>query len=593
MNLLPSLYWREPLWLLLAFLPLLAGVVHRLLRRSAWRRLADDSLLPWVQARSGERNTGRTKWLPGLSWALLCVALAGPRTPAWIPPALQPGDVSMVAVIDYSASMRVADGRPDRIGSAVALLRHLVDNAPPRLKTGLVIYAGHAHRILVPTGDRQLLRHYLAQLPSLQPPTLGNNLAAALTQAANMLQDDQQPGHLVIFTDGDLDPDAIADAERAVSDIAAAGNISLHWIGMGSAEHGTVPRPSGAPLVIDGRRITSRRHSGRIQGLATLSNGSYQTAGQLQGSLMNQLIEIPSVRIDENANDEVLWNEYFSIPVLAAALLLMFGSHRGQETTRRSLFALLAGLVLGGCQSTTNTPLPASIAESLAKGNYALARELSTRTPGYPARYAEGIACYRLTKYACAIRAFERAAWYAPNALTRGYAAFNLGLAHFRQGNYEQASVLFRDAELHGVDVAHTGINRAFADSLAEGVRRRLADIAETERRADWRSAAGQPPEGFEDRVGEGISLSRSDKGVRDLRGLSRKDLAALLEKGIRFATTRQGTGRPVAHGAWVKSPQKGQPLDTAGLMNALMTVETGLPVQPDEPLPIQGQRPW
>jgi len=594
MSLFADLYWREPWWLLLAALPWLAVFLARLQQRRSLYKLADTKLLPWMVARPASKATDLRRTLLMLAWLMLCVALAGPRTPAWVPPALKGPEQQVLAIIDFSASMRVRDGRPDRISDAARILHRFATQQTGDLEIGLVLYSGHAHLLLPPSSDRQLLAHYLEQLPSMSPPTLGNNLSAALQLAQQAFNADSEQT-LLILTDGDLGPASIAEVQTSVRQINP--RIRIHWIGLGSDEHGTVPRANGDPLIIDGRRIISRRNAVWMQALSESQKIHYHAAETLDDNQLADLLGTVRPRVPDDANDQVLWNEHFGIPLIVAILLLLLALHPRQRHGRLSLLSLLGslltGLMLGGCQWPAPSAPDTAIAEALEREDYSEVRALAVETEGYRARYAEGIACYRLDDYACAAQAFAQAAWQAVDNPSRGRAAFNLGLAHFRLGDFEQAAVLFRDAELHGVNPTICRLNRSFAEQLAAGMRQWREDIIETERRAAWRSAAGQLPEGFEDRLADDVGLAKPPRQLSGLPPRLVQHLRGALSQNGNFQFDSSGIGIRRGGRSWVKSPQEGKPGNTAELMNALMTLESGLPQRPTEPLPVEGQRAW
>ena len=152
--------------------------------------------------------------------------------------------------------------------------------------------------------------------------------------------------------------------------------------------------------------------------------------------------------------------------------------------------------------------------------------------------------------------------------------------------------MLFQDAERLGVAPAKTRINQQFADSLAAAVRQRVADIAKTKQRADWLSSARKLPEGFEDRMADGLYLPQLTKSQTIYFGLSAKEQQLLIEQGVkRIQTSRKS--KPLDTQFWVLSVQDVQPQQTSGLFNSLMPFETGLHYVPDEPVQIEGRRPW
>lgn len=594
MALIDLIYWRQPWWLLLSLLPWLILPLWRLRQHRRLRALAEHDLLPWVEAGTAAPEQRRGRCLLALTWLLFCLALAGPRTPAWIPPALQADKIDIVAVVDLSASMRVDDGRPDRIGEARQLLLDWLAQLPTRARLGLLVFAGQAYRILPPTSDHALARHFLQRLPELQPLLLGNDLAGALHMASTLLDQQADARHLLVFSDGDIDPDSQIRAEQALSEITADSGIRLDWIGVGGDEPGSVPRSDGTPLRIAGQRVASRRDSDWLRRMAQRGHGRYLAAESLRQTALKQVIATPRPRIAAVHEGQVLWNEYFGLPLGGGILLLLFSLYAARPDRHRhtGALAMVASLLLGGCQ-WMQADTPETLRRLLADGDFEQARELAADRPAYLSRYAEGVACYRLADYPCASRAFAQAAWIAQDDWQRGRAVFNLGNSYYRLGDYRQAAVLFRDAQLLGVDTARTRINREYADSTAQAVQERLDDIREGERRLRWRIAAGRVPDGPSERVSDGTDLPRSKAVQRLLRRMSQAELRQLLGSGVQRAQAGGNGNTQTVRLSWVRSMHRSDPQDSAGLLNHLMALESGLPTQQDEALPVEGQRPW
>lgn len=590
------LYWREPAWLGATLLPLLVyGLVH-IRRQRQWARLVDPALLPWAEVSAGSRHGWTRPTLLLVTWLLLCVALAGPRTPRWLPPEVKPG-VAVVAVVDLSLSMAARDERPDRRARAEALLADWAAAMPEALQFGLVVYAGHAHRLLMPTADHGLVRHFIAQLPGIELPTLGNALDDGLRQAAAMF--DEAAGrsvekHVLLLSDGDLDEVAQKAAEAGVADVLLPAAIRLHVIGIGGGEAVGVPRNATEPLVIDGQRVTSRRDGRWLAELASLGRGEYLAIEDVGARALREVLGLSAPRIDPDDQQQVLWDEWFAIPLAVGILLCLIALEGGRSTKIAAAVVATAALVLssGGCERAV---LPvhdvAGLGAALQASDYVQVRKISAAREGYDARFAEGVACYRLEDYPCALQAFARAAWVAPDDTARGRAVFNLGNTHFRLGDYTQASVLFAEAGMLGVSPEDAALNRSFADSLAAAVERQLADIVETQRRAEYRAAARELPDELRDRLAEGITLSDALRRQPAFATLSADALRAMVAQGITRAVSGadgRGAGRH-----WVKTNESKAALGTAGLLNQLLPAETGIVSSADGPYAIAGQRPW
>jgi len=590
-------YWREPLWLWAMLLPAALWLLAYLQLRRRWSCIADPGLRPWVEETATADRHGAMRLALVPAWLLLCVALAGPRTPRWIPPAAQ-DKATVVVVLDLSASMAARDARPDRRRYAQKMLGAWTAAMPASLRLGIVVYAGHAHRLLRPTADHALVRHFIEQLDGIALPTLGNALGDALRLAGQALAEAGDSGlqrHVLLISDGDLDTAAQRAAEEAAADVLPLSGARLHVLGVGGPEAVGVPRSPTQPLIIDGERVASRRDAAWLRRLAARVDGTYQSAEATGESSLVEVLDLPALRIGPGDEDLVLWDEWFFIPLLAAVALLMLALRTGKELGMRhaSVLALLLAMLPGGCRLGLPDETSGAQARAVLEArDYGKARRLYAGLDGYDGRFGEGVACYRLGDYACAAQAFAQAAWLAPDDVARGRAAFNLGNTHFRLGDYPQASVLFAEAEMLGVSPTLAVLNREFADSLAAAVRQRLVDIAETERRAEWRAAANEMPEVLRDRLAEGIHLSDRSARPPAFVTLSPEDLKVMISRGVERSLDGAASASATTRD-WVQSATSQEPQSTAGLFNRLLPMESGLPTTPGEPYRLEGQRPW
>lgn len=560
-----SLYWREPLWLMVLFVPWIIILVKYYQQKKIWHKIADPDLLPWLQVHSQSSRQITSRILLAIAWLCFCVALAGPRTPQQIPPSLQGNDVSVITIIDFSRSMSAVDKKMDRIAQAQVVLQHLYTNIPAKLRIGLIIYSGHSHSLLLPTLDKALLTHYISQLHQFRPPTLGNNLVSSLQAASDMLKDLNGKNHIILLSDGDLGEKAVNATEQIAAKIKSEGLINLSVIGIGGDEAVKIPMEGYKPLIVDGKVITSRRHTTELKKITAQAGGTYYNIETIKQMNLTQVLELEKYHIDKQFYHRVLWHEYFFMPLLSGIFLSLLALQMTRKTAYKlSTLALI--FFLNGCHIVNDE---------------------------YHSYFSEGVQCYQLKNYVCAQHSFSSAAWSVSDKKLRGRAVFNLANTHFKLGDYAQASILFKDAQKLGIAESKTGINQQFADSLAAAVRRRLADIAKTLQRADWLSSAHKLPEGFEDRMADGIYLSQSNADKAILTGLSASERHALLERGIKRLQATNKTKSISGSDFWVPAEQNNRPQQTSGLFNSLMPIEIGLHYIPDEPVEIKGVRQW
>ena len=574
---LSNLYWREPLWLLLSLLPLLLILFNRIGQHRYWQRIADAELLPWLRTRPEQPSQQFALPLLILGWLLLCIALAGPRSIDWLPPEQRVDPARLVVVIDLSASMNATDIKPSRRHYAQQLLERWLSQRPPQIEVGLLLFAGHAFSLMSASNDDAALMHFTRSLTDIRLPTLGNNLSAALNLARQQLLSSQGDRRLLLLTDGDIEPAERALAEPLLAELSSDGIFST-LIGIGEQRSVTLPDLQGGLVMQQGRPVLSRLHSTWLQRLASLPSVAYlpwQNARQLT---LAELLNLSQPRIDGQAQQQVIWQEWFALALLPGILLItasLFLERRQNAAASSGIIALLFSLVL---LTTPDTPLHASEVDELQN------------------LFAKGSACYKQKDFSCARQAFSEAAWRAQNPQQRARAVFNLANSYFFIGDYDQAAVLYRDAEQLGLDPALTRINLNYASSMQAAMQRHRQDIQKTLQRAQWRAAAtGQPAPELSELLG--VEIERLKQAGEDPSQRMYQPPAALLQQqlngllldgqlGLSGMTTRPGSGH------WIQT-EAVLPQSTAAMMNRLFEMELEIMAPLNRPQQIEGKRPW
>ena len=88
-----------------------------------------------------------------LALATLCVAASRPRVHHLV----ASDNATVVLVLDVSGSMQAIDVKPTRLIAAQRALHTFLDKVPPRLKVGLILFAGEAQVATPPTTDHALV----------------------------------------------------------------------------------------------------------------------------------------------------------------------------------------------------------------------------------------------------------------------------------------------------------------------------------------------------------------------------------------------------------------------------------------------------
>ena len=314
-----ELYWREPLWFIGLVLPFVLALVARRQETRRLTRLIDPHLLPWTKRGSNPDSFYTAHWVLSLSWGLCIIALAGPRSPLFIPNGVLPPQEQVLFIQDHSPSMKANDvilrtESVSRIQAANDQIDRWLSESSPSALYGQMVFSGDVHWIVKPTFDVELVRHFIQQSHQLTLPTIGNNVAGALAQAFEFAEQYDQPVHLVLFSDGDIDEAQHTNARTALSALDALNNVHLWIIGVGGQELANVP-------TLDG--LSSRLDSASLNALAdTHSSVSYVPFSQLTESHLGDVLSITPARIPSDKFNQVVWQEWFTLPLLLAMLMI-------------------------------------------------------------------------------------------------------------------------------------------------------------------------------------------------------------------------------------------------------------------------------
>ena len=428
-----NLHWREPLWLWLAAMPLLF-LWWRRRRHARLLRYADAALLPWAASLPGAGPSSNLRgWAHGLAWLLLALAVAGPRTPL----ELRDGEatprhlVTVMAVLDVSASMRASDIAPDRLTRArLELLDWL-----PRLqgeRVGLIVYAGEAGVLLPPTDDTALLQRAIDQADPRLIEAQGSNLGAALDLARTQLESAPGKAKAVLLVTDAESGSADAAAQTAVQTLSKAG-WPLFVLGVGSELGAPVPLPEGGFAELDGVQVQSRMVVAPYRQWAQTSGGRFAEVsdGDDDWAALHDrgIAALPGDAVAPG--ESTTWQELYAWCLAPALALFMAVSlpHR---------VVAVVTLVVSGLGIS---PPSAWADEALAwqawqKKQYGSAQTLYTQVGGYSGQMGAGASAWRLADYAVAARHFGAALLLAENDSRRIDALYNLGNAHYGRGQY-------------------------------------------------------------------------------------------------------------------------------------------------------------
>lgn len=339
MTWLADFHFLRPWWLLAlpALLLLLHSQRQRLSQRSAWSQVVDPQLLPHLLQDARQTSSGRGLYpLALLAAILLVTALAGP---SWrkLPQPVFDAPLHRVLVMDLSPAMNAQDIKPSRLKRAQLLAQQLLDQQSEG-DTGLVAFAADAFPVVPLTSDRDTVSHLLHSLSPDIMPAAGDNLAAGISQAHELLQQaGATQGDIVLITASPVD-----DAARQAADQARADGFRLNVLGAGTSKGAPVPAAGGwlkdaqggiqiAKLDEAGLRKLARQHDGHYQRVDQAGAGFELSLQRLKQPLEQQKQDFQA----DQWQDEGPW---FLLPLLLIGALAF---------RRGWLMLLVLGLPLG------------------------------------------------------------------------------------------------------------------------------------------------------------------------------------------------------------------------------------------------------
>jgi len=455
---MPDLFhFLQPHWFW-ALIPLL--LVFWLLRKpgegdTAWRRVCDARLLPYLLVNPDSRASRFPLWLLAVGWLLAVIALADPVWEKQDQPVFR-SQAARVVVLDLSNSMLSPDLKPSRLVRArykvADILRQNNDG-----QTGLVVFAGDAFAVSPLTSDADTIQSLLSPLEPALMPSQGSRVDLGLEQAGELLeQAGIRSGEILLVTDGFHDRRALDVAEQLQAD-----GYHLSILGVGTEDGAPVPTGRGGFLRdTQGEIVVPQLDRKALQELAAAGGGSYTTISS-GNSDINQLLK----QLEPGINDAVEETEMSTDawqsngPWLALLLLPL-----AALVFRRGWLLVLAVMVT----TAGGLPKPAmaySWDDLWLRKDQQAARALQDGQPEQAAELARdpnlrGTAAYQAGNFDQAVEAFEGA--------TGADAEYNQGNSLANLGRYEEAITAYKQALAAEPDMEDAIFNKDAVERLLQ-----------------------------------------------------------------------------------------------------------------------------
>jgi len=355
---LDSLRFADPLYLWLLVIPaaLLAVWVWRLVRRRAdVKRVMSRRRVP-VRERLGVAGD-LAFWAVVLLAASLCIlALARPQARV---SSIRRASADVVVLQDASASMYVADVRPDRWRRSVQFLRTFAETLSWQGdRVALALFAQLAAPQVRLTRDPNALFFFIDHLGEHSPFPLENtttwdtNIEEGIRWGLRLVEKDEEvfgkngnPKAFLVISDGQSWSGTVANAVQA----ARARQIPVHVVGIGTTTGGMIPEPARS----DGTRpppvIRSMLDRSSLVQLAVAGGGEYFELGDEPDRIVAFRIVDRLRRRAEVVREVESFDELYGRFLMAAAVVLVLGTllmRRRTELVWHAAGALVVVLVL-------------------------------------------------------------------------------------------------------------------------------------------------------------------------------------------------------------------------------------------------------
>ena len=569
-----SIYWNEPLWLLVALQPLIPFVFQYTSSKRKLACYADPPLQDWVSWQRINKPRQRLsllftrQTLYVTAWLLFAISLAGPRLLIEAPARAETPDMNIMMVVDVSRSMQTRDIEPNRLRRVQIEISELLQRLVNK-RVGIILYAARAHLFVPFTDDINALKFYLQLIDSIPLPTSGSSPTGALELALDEIKKQGlgEKSAILWFTDGDFinaeyPGNKAVDLNKlgAITKRLTDASIPLYILGMGSVEGDAVPMPDGSWLQHQNRPVISRMNEKLLTEISDKTNGRFiivQNDDSDWNSLYDQGMAINTqLKLNISDNEAVVWRELYPWTLFPAIVMFFLCAmpYRPKSSVLPYAMFLACLLMPGLLPSNTASADVQTLQETskderqayrkLLSGDFALAAQVYSKLPGYKGRFGEGICRYRMEQYTQAIAQFNQAVLLATTDPQRSKAIYNLANATFKTGAYAAAAILYRDALLYQPSHAASRKNLAISLSLQQMVEKQIQQGIATRTGSGPRTARAQ--QGLDMNDSGSVSFDNEEERknmILPLPELPKEELETLLARGlahVKLANDRQ-----------------------------------------------------
>lgn len=294
-----------------------------------WRKkaLATYGSIEVIQQLFPDVSKAKRTWkfiLFTIAFGLLIMGIVNPQVGTKLEEVQRKGADLMIC-LDVSNSMKAEDLQPNRLEKAKQAISKLINKLEGD-RIGIIVFGGEAYVQLPITTDYSAAKLFLESINTDMIPTQGTAIGNAIDLAIESFgKDEGKNKAIVIITDGENhEDDALKAAEKA-----AEKGISIHTIGMGSADGAPIPVYKGTVREgyrkdNEGNTVVTKLNEQILQEIAAAGNGIYVRATNADAGLKNVIDAVN--KLEKKQFESKMYSDYedrFQWFVAAALLLLL------------------------------------------------------------------------------------------------------------------------------------------------------------------------------------------------------------------------------------------------------------------------------
>ncbi len=302
-------------------------VIYWLLNRWRKKSLAAYGSMAIIQQLFPDVSTSKRTWkfiLFILAFILVIIGIVNPQVGTKLEEVKRKGADLMIC-LDVSNSMNAEDLQPNRLEKAKQAISKLINKLEGD-RLGIIVFGGEAYVQLPITTDYSAAKLFLESINTGMIPTQGTAIGNAINLAVESFgKDEGKNKAIVVITDGENhEDDAIKAAEAA-----AEKGITIHTIGMGSADGAPIPVyrngiREGYRKDNGGNTVVTKLNEQILQEIAATGSGIYVRASNADAGLNNVLSAID--KLEKKQFDSKIYSDYedrFQWFIAAALVLLL------------------------------------------------------------------------------------------------------------------------------------------------------------------------------------------------------------------------------------------------------------------------------